>query len=46
MLLTHEDIAERIAERDAAKWALELMPEYPGTVPALLPEQWLEPLSA
>jgi glutathione S-transferase len=45
ILLTHEDIADRIADRDAAKWAMALMPEYPGTVPAHLPEEWLAPLS-
>jgi len=46
ILLTHEDIGERIADRDAAKWAMKLMPDYPGTVPAHLPEEWLAPLSA
>lgn len=46
VLLTHEDIGSRIGDRDAAKWAMGLMPEYPGTVPALLPEEWLAPLSA
>ncbi|CAN5495830.1 hypothetical protein BH20ACT15_BH20ACT15_06050 [soil metagenome] len=45
-LLTHEDIIERVGGRPAAKWALKLMPDYPGVVPPLLPEAWLEPLSA
>jgi glutathione S-transferase len=43
-LLCHEDLAPLIANRRAGKWAMELMPEYPGVVPAALPPEWLEPL--
>ena len=46
VLMTHDDLGPLIAKRRAGKWALELMPEYPGTVPALLPPEWLEPLRA
>jgi glutathione S-transferase len=45
-LLCHEDLAAAIGGHPAARWARELMPEYPGTVPALVPAQWLEPLRA
>jgi glutathione S-transferase len=45
-LLCHEDLAAAIGEHPAARWARELMPEYPGTVPALLPAEWLAPLRA
>jgi glutathione S-transferase len=45
-LLCHEDLAAAIDEHPAARWARELMPEYPGTVPALLPAGWLQPLRA
>jgi glutathione S-transferase len=45
-LLCHEDLAPLIADRRAGKWAMELMPEYPGVVPAALPPEWLEPLRA
>jgi glutathione S-transferase len=45
-LLCHEDLAAAIGDHPASRWARELMPEYPGTVPALIPPQWLEPLRA
>ena len=45
-LLCHEDLEPLLRDRPAARWARELMPEYPGTVPALLPAEWLEPLRA
>lgn len=43
-LLCHDDIAPLIADRPAARWAMELMPEYPSHAPALLPEDFLAPL--
>jgi glutathione S-transferase len=43
-LLCHDDIAPLIEGRAAASWARRLMPEYPGTVPASLPPDWLQPL--
>lgn len=45
-LLISEDIAPLIEGRRSAKWAMELMPEFPGIVPAGLPPEWLEPLAA
>lgn len=43
-LLCLEDLAPLIGERPAARWAMELMPEYPGEVPPYLPPEWLSPL--
>lgn len=45
-LLTSEDIARLVEGRRSARWAMELMPEFPGRVPAGLPPDWLEPLRA
>jgi len=45
-LLISEDIAPLIEGRRSARWAMELMPDFPGTVPAGLPPAWLEPLRA
>jgi glutathione S-transferase len=45
-LLCHEDLVAAIGGHPAARWARELMPEYPGTVPALVPAEWLVPLRA
>jgi glutathione S-transferase len=43
-LLCLEDLAPLIGDRPSARWAMELMPDYPGTVPAYLPPEWLDPL--
>lgn len=43
-LLCLEDLAPLIEDRPSARWAMELMPEYPGTVPEYLPPEWLAPL--
>ncbi len=43
-MLRHEDIGPLIADRRASKWAMKVMPEFPGTIPAHLPPEWLEPL--
>jgi hypothetical protein len=45
VLLTFADLEPIIAKRKAARYAKELMPDYPTSVPAgLLPAEWLEPL--
>lgn len=45
-LLTFEDLAPLIGDREAARYARSILPDYPTTVPAgLLPPGWLEPLS-
>ena len=45
VLLTFEDLEPIIGKRKAARYARELMPDYPTSVPAgLLPAEWLEPL--
>ena len=43
-LLCLEDLAPRIGDRPAARWAMEVMPEFPGEFPPYLPEEWLEPV--
>jgi glutathione S-transferase len=44
-LLTFEDLAPIMEGRKAARFATEILPEYPTMVPAgMLPEEWLEPL--
>ncbi len=43
-LLCLEDLAPLIGDRASARWAMELMPEFPGEFPAYLPPEWLEPL--
>jgi glutathione S-transferase len=47
VLLTFEDIAPSIEGRPAAAYAMEMLPEYPTSVPAgFVPEEWLAPLRA
>jgi glutathione S-transferase len=46
LLMSIEDLAPAFEGRDAARFATELMPEYPTGVPAgLVPPEWLRPLS-
>jgi glutathione S-transferase len=44
-LLCLEDLAPLIGDRPAARWAMKLMPEFPGEFPEYLPPEWLEPLT-
>ena len=45
LLLTFADVAVAVEGRRAARFATELMPDYPTGVPAgFFPEEWLEPL--
>jgi glutathione S-transferase len=44
VLMTLEDLEPFFEGRRAAKYALELMPEFPGRYGKFLPAEWLEPL--
>ena len=45
LLMTFEDLVPTMEGRKAARFAAELMPDYPTGVPAgLVPQEWLEPL--
>ncbi len=45
LLMTFEDLAPAMDGRKAARFAIELMPDYPTGVPAgLVPQEWLEHL--
>jgi glutathione S-transferase len=45
LLMTFEDLAPAIGKREARRFAVELMPDYPTGIPAgLVPREWLEPL--
>lgn len=45
-LLTFEDLAPLIGDREGSRYARSILPDYPTTVPAgLLPPDWLAPLS-
>jgi glutathione S-transferase len=44
LLLTFDDVRERIGTRPAAALAQRLYPWYPGKVRASFPPEWLEPL--
>ncbi len=44
-LLSFEDLAPLIGDRDAARYARSILPDYPTTMPAgMLPAEWLAPL--
>jgi glutathione S-transferase len=45
LLMTFEDLALVMEDRKAARFAIELMPDYPTGIPAgFIPQKWLEPL--
>jgi glutathione S-transferase len=45
LLMTFEDLAPVMEGRKAARFAAELMPDYPTGIPAgFVPQEWLEPL--
>jgi glutathione S-transferase len=45
LLMTFEDLAPAIEGREAGRFAVELMPDYPTGIPAgFVPRGWLEPL--
>lgn len=45
LALTLDDLRPHIEGRPAGEHALEVIPEYPGHLPPVLPEAWLEPLA-
>ncbi len=47
LLMTFEDLAPVLDGRKAARFATELMPNYPTGIPAgFVPKEWLEPFTA
>lgn len=43
LLMTFEDLAPAMEDRKSARFAIELMPDYPTGVPAgFVPQEWLE----
>lgn len=44
LAMTMDDLREAIEHRPCGELALRLIPEYPGKLPPILPEAWLEPL--
>jgi hypothetical protein len=45
LLVAFADLAPALEDREATRFATELMPDYPTGVPAgLIPQEWLEPL--
>jgi glutathione S-transferase len=46
LLTTFDDLRPLLAERPAGRLALEVVPEFPGQLPAVLPADWLAPLRA
>ena len=47
LLMSFEDLEPALRDREAGRFAMELMPDYPTGVPAgLCPREWLEPLGA
>jgi glutathione S-transferase len=46
LAMTLDDVRDAIASRPAGELAVRLIPVYPGRVPPILPQEWLEPLRA
>lgn len=44
LAMTMDDLRPFIESRPCGRLALELIPDYPGRLPAALPHAWLEPL--
>lgn len=44
LAMTMDDLRGAIEDRPAGKLAMRLVPDFPGHVPPVLPEEWLEPL--
>ena len=45
-MLLSEDLAPFVEERPAGAFARHVVPEYPGHVQRVLPDEWLEPIRA
>ncbi|MDX6616887.1 MAG: glutathione S-transferase [Solirubrobacterales bacterium] len=46
LMMTMDDLRPAIENRPAGKLAKRVVPEFPGHAPAILPQDWLEPLIA
>jgi glutathione S-transferase len=46
LLMTLDDLRPALEARPAGQLALRVAPDYPGRVPPILPQAWLEPLRA
>lgn len=46
LAMTLDDLRPHIEGRPVGQHALRLIPDYPGRIPPVLPEAWLEPLRA
>ena len=46
LAMSFDDLRPAIENRPAGELALRVVPYYPGRIPPLLPEAWLEPLHA
>lgn len=46
LAMSFDDLRPAIESRPAGKLALRVVPEYPGTIPPVLPAEWLEPFHA
>ena len=46
LAMSLEDLRPAIKNRPAGELALRVVPNYPGSTPATLPADWLEPLHA
>ena len=44
LAMTMDDLRPLIEDRPVGRAAVRLLPDFPGTVPPGLPDQWLEPL--
>ncbi len=43
--MTLDDLRPAIESRPAGELTMRLVPDFPGTVPPVLPAEWLEPLA-
>jgi glutathione S-transferase len=46
LLMTLDDVRPAIESRPAGELALRLVPDFPGRMPPVLPQTWLQPLRA
>ncbi len=46
LMMTMDDLRPFIENRPAGKLAIDIVPDFPGNTPPILPPEWLEPLRA
>jgi glutathione S-transferase len=46
LAMSLDDLRPAIEGRPAARWAAQIVPHFPGRTPAVLPTEWLEPITA